>query len=319
MSVQFDPSQLLWVEKYRPQTVQDCILPVRIKKVFSNFVEQQDFPSLLLSGTPGVGKTTIAKALCRDLGVDCKLINASNERGIDVLRTTIERFASSMSFNDSKFKVVIMDEFDYSTPLLQGAMRAAIEDYAKTCRFIFTCNHPNRIMDAIHSRCSVINVSLEAEEKPEIAAQFMKRIGFILKNEGVEYDRKAIAQLIQSKFPDFRKTINELEKLASVGKIDLELVTQVKEDVNIVKLVKYLRDKDFPATRQWVAQNSANDVDLLFRKIYDNIADILVPASIPEAIVIIAQYQFRGVTCPDPEINLVACLVELMASCEFKG
>lgn len=319
MSVDFDLTHALWVEKYRPQSVSDCILPDRIKKVFLKFVEQQDFPSLLLPGSPGVGKTTVARALCKDVGVDCKLINTSNERGIDVLRTTIERFASSMSFSDSKFKVVIMDEFDYSTPLLQGAMRAAIEEYAKTCRFIFTCNHPNRIMDAIHSRCSVINMGLDPDEKPEVATQFMKRVCAILKNEGVEYDRKAVAQLLQDKFPDFRKTINELEKLAGVGKIDLELVTQVQEDVNIVKLVKYLRDKDFPAVRQWVAKNSANDVDLMFRKIYDNLADILAPASIPEAIVIIAQYQFRGVTCPDPEVNLVACLVELMASCEFKG
>lgn len=318
MSVNFDPTQVLWCEKYRPSTLDDCILPERIKNNFRGFIKEGEFPSLLLSGSAGIGKTTVAKALCQELNIDWIFINASNERGIDVLRNQITSFATSVSFNDAKIKCIIMDEFDQATNLLQTAMRAAIEDFAKTCRFIFTCNYPNKIIEPIHSRCANISLSLEGEEKKEIAVQFLRRIESILKNENVEYEKKAIANLIQKYFPDFRRIINELQRLSKLGvKIDSEVISNSNEDVNITKLVKYLKDKDFPAMRQWVAQNIGNDVNLLFRKIYDQLSVHLQPAYIPDAIIKIAEYQYRGTTCPDPEINFVAFCIEMMAM-EYK-
>lgn len=313
MTINFDPSQFLWVEKYRPSTIDDCILPDRIKRDFQAFVDAQEFPSLLLHGSAGVGKTTVAKALCQMLGVDWILINASSERGIDVLRTQISQFASTRSFSDAKFKAVILDEFDQATPLLQTAMRAAIEEFSKTTVFLFSANYPNKIIDPIHSRCTVINMTPTKQEIPELAAAFAKRVFAILNNEGVDYQKKAIMQLIAKHAPDNRRVLNELQRLAKAGvKIDEEMVAASSSDVQIDKLVKTLRDRDFHAMRQWVAQNAGNDVNILFRKVYDGCQGFLKKEHIPEAIVKIADYQFRSVTCPDPEINFVAFCLEMM-------
>jgi len=315
----FDPTQALWVEKYRPSSIDDCVIPERIKKDFRGFIKDRDFPSLLLSGSAGIGKTTVAKALCQELDMDWILINASSERGIDILRNQITQFATSVSFNDCKIKCIILDEFDQATNFLQTAMRAAIEDFSKTCRFIFTCNYPNKIIDPIHSRCSNLSLSLEGEEKQEMAVAFLRRMEAMLKNEKVDYEKKAVATLIQKYFPDFRRVINELQRASKAGgKIDSELIACVGEDVNISKLVKYLREKDFPAMRQWVAQNSGNDINLLFRKVYDGISGFMQPAFIPDAIIKIAEYQYKGNTCPDPEINFVAFCIEMMGM-EYKN
>lgn len=318
-TISFDPSQHLWVEKYRPQRIEDCILPERLKQTFQNFVTAGEFPSLLLSGGAGVGKTTVAKALCNELGIDWILINASSERGIDVLRNEITSFASTVSFGGGKFKCVILDEFDHSTPLLQAAMRSAIEDFSKTCVFIGTVNYPNKIIDPLKSRMSLIDVTPTKEEKPELAATFFARVKQILKNENVNFTTAAIRELILRHAPDYRRILNELQKLGQAGvKIDEEAVATTTKDVQITRLVAAMKAKDFPTMRQWVAANIDNDVNILFRRLYDALSDILEPSSIPEAIIRIAEYQFRGVTCPDPEINFTACCLELMVL-DFKG
>lgn len=313
-----DPSQFLWVEKYRPSRIDDCIVPERIKNDFKAFVEKGEFTSLLLTGSAGVGKTTIAKALCQEMGMDWILINASNERGIDVLRTQITQFASTTSFSDARFKCIIMDEFDQATPLLQTAMRAAIEEFSKTCVFILTCNFPNKIIDPIHSRCTVLTLTPTKSEIPEMAAAFSKRVFEILKHEKVDFEKKAIMQLIAKFAPDYRRVLNELQRLSKAGtKIDSEVIETTSQDIQIDKLVKALRDRDFKNMRLWVVQNIGNDVNILFRKVYDNCISFLKPESVPEAIVRIAEYQYRGTTCPDPEINFVAFCLEMM-TLEYK-
>jgi DNA polymerase III delta prime subunit len=307
---------LLWTEKYRPQTVSDCILPDRLKQPFQEYVNQKNIPNLLLSGGAGVGKTTIAKAMCNEIGCDYMVINGSDESGIDVFRTKIKTYASSMSLMGGR-KVIIIDEADYLNPnSTQPALRNAIEEFASNCSFIFTCNFKNRIIEPLHSRCAVVDFTLKNGEKAQMAGQFFKRIQSVLANETVEYDDKVIAELIKKHFPDFRRIINELQRYSQFGKIDVGVLNQIG-DVAINDIVKFLKDKDFGSIRKWVASNDI-DAATLFRKLYDNLYDTLKPQSIPQAVVILADYQYKNAFVADAEINTVACLTELMVSLEFK-
>ena len=307
---------LLWTEKYRPQTVSDCILPDRLKQPFQEYVNQKNIPNLLLSGGAGVGKTTIAKAMCNQVGCDYIIINGSDETGIDVFRNKIKNYASSMSLMGGR-KVIIIDEADYLNPnSTQPALRNAIEEFASNCSFIFTCNFKNRIIEPLHSRCAVVDFTLKNGEKAQMAGQFFKRIQSVLSNETVEYDDKVIAELVKKHFPDFRRIINELQRYSQFGKIDVGVLNQIG-DVAINDIVKFLKDKDFGSIRKWVASNDI-DAATLFRKLYDNLYDTLKPQSIPQAVVILADYQYKNAFVADAEINTVACLTELMVSLEFK-
>ena len=308
--------QLLWTEKYRPKKIEDCILPERLKTPFQEYVNQGKIPNLLLCGGAGVGKTTVAKAMCEEIGCDVMVINGSDESGIDTFRTKIKNFASSMSLAGGR-KVIIIDEADYLNPnSTQPALRNAIEEFAGNCSFIFTCNFKNRIIDPLHSRCAVIDFQLKNNEKSQMAAQFFKRIQQVLQSENVEYDDKVIAELVKKHFPDFRRVINELQRYSQFGKIDSGILAQIV-DVSINDIVKFIKDKDFGSIRKWVASNDV-DATTFFRKLYDNLYDVLKPQSIPQAVIILADYQYKQAFVADQEINTVACLTELMVGCEFK-
>jgi DNA polymerase III delta prime subunit len=306
---------LLWTEKYRPQTVEDCILPDRLKKPFQEYVNQKEIPNLLLSGGAGVGKTTIAKAMCNEIGCDFMVINGSDESGIDTFRTKIKNYASSMSLSGGR-KVIIIDEADYLNPnSTQPALRNAIEQFASNCSFIFTCNYKNRIIDPLHSRCAVIDFGLKNGEKAKMASAFFKRIQTILQSESVDADDKVLAELIKKHFPDFRRVLNELQRYSQFGKIDTGILTQIA-DVSIEELTKSISSKDFASIRKWVATHEI-DSTVLYRKIYDSLYDVMKPQSIPQAVIILADYQYKAAFVADQEVNTVACLTELMVSCEF--
>ena len=311
--------EFLWVEKYRPKTIDDCILPENIKKTFRDFLNKGEVPNLLLSGPAGCGKTTVAKALCNELGVDYYVINGSDEgRFLDTVRNNAKNFASTVSLSsDARHKVIIIDEADNTTSDVQLLLRASIEEFSGNCRFIFTCNYKNKIIEPLHSRCAVIEFAIKGKEKQEIAAQFFNRINGILDSERVQSDKKVLAELINSHFPDWRRVLNECQRYSVGGKIDSGILAHFS-DVKVNDLIKNLKDKNFPEVRKWCVNNLDNDPGVLLRRIYDNLYSSLVPATIPAAVLILAKYQYQIAFVADQEINLLACLTEIMVECEFK-
>lgn len=312
-------NDFLWVEKYRPQTVDECILPDETKRMFKGFIEQGEIPNLLLSGPAGIGKTTIAKALCNELGADVYVINGSDEgRFLDTVRTRAKSFASTVSLTSTaKHKVLIIDEADNTTPDVQLLLRAAIEEFQGTCRFIFTCNYKNKIIEPLHSRCSVVDFHVKGREKVNLAHSFFRRVSGILEQENVQHELKVVAEVVNKYFPDFRRTLNELQRYASRGQIDTGLLA-ITSDVNLKDLIGHLKDREFTKMRKWVASNMDTEPQIIMRKVYDNLYTYLVPKSIPEAVLVIGEYQYKASFVMDQEINLVAFLTELMMRCEFQ-
>lgn len=308
----------LWVEKYRPQTIDECVLPEALKKNFKDYVTKGQLPTFLLCGTAGVGKTTIAKALCNEVGADYIMINGSDEgRSIDTLRTTIKNFASTVSLTDAK-KVVIVDEADYmNSDSVQPALRNFIEQFSSNCSFIFTCNFKNRIIEPLHSRCAVIEFKIDSKDKQEIAATFFKRATNILKQEGIEFDPKVVSELIIKHFPDYRRILNELQRYSVSGKIDTGILVNLGQE-SFKQLVKDMKEKDFPEVRKWVSKNSELGTAQIFRELYDNASVVMQDNSIPQLVLILAEYQYKSAFVADQEINIMAALTEVMAQCKFK-
>jgi replication factor C small subunit len=304
------------VERYRPTTVNDCILPERLKQPFQEYVNRKEIPNLMLTGSAGVGKTTIALAMCEEIGVNYLFINSSEERGIDTLRTKIIGYASTVSLTGGK-KVIILDEADHLTPDAQAGLRGVIEEFADNCTFIFTCNFKSRLIDALHSRCTVLEFSLKNDEKKEMATQLFKRLQSILKEEKITYDKASLAKIVEKYFPDYRRTINELQRFSVSGTIDASTVAQLSDVKKLAELVSSLKDKNFNEMRKWVTTNSDIDASSIFRKIYDSLAEYIKPQSIPQAVVIISKYQYQSAFVADQEINLVAMLTEMMVDCEY--
>ena len=311
--------EFLWVEKYRPKTIEDCILPENIKKTFKDFLNKGEVPNLLLSGPAGCGKTTVAKALCAELGVDSYVINGSDEgRFLDTVRNNAKNFASTVSLSsEAKHKVIIIDEADNTTPDVQLLLRASIEEFSGNCRFIFTCNYKNKIIEPLHSRCAVVEFGIKGKQKQEIAAQFFQRLNGILDEERIQSDKKVLAELINKHFPDWRRVLNECQRYSVSGKIDSGILAHFS-DVKVNDLVKNLKEKDFKEVRKWCVNNLDNDPAVLLRRLYDNLSTALVPGTIPAAVLIIAKYQYQIAFVADQEINLLACLTEIMVECEFK-
>jgi len=308
--------EFLWVEKYRPATIDECVLPEGLKKTFGQFVENKEIPNLLLSGTAGIGKTTVARALCEQLDCDYIMINGSEESGIDVLRNKIKTFASTVSLSGGA-KVVILDEADYLNPQsTQPALRGFVEEFSSNCRFVFTCNFANKLIPPIHSRCSVIEFKIDRKELPNICSDFMKRVTDILELENIKYSNNIVSELITKHFPDWRRVINELQRYGASGTIDVGILTDFNEK-QFKDLVQLVKEKKFTDMRRWVVDNLNNDPHTLYRRIYDSLVNMLKPQSIPGAVIIIAEYNYKSAFVADQEINLIACLAEIMGSCEF--
>jgi len=312
-------SDFIWVEKYRPKTIEECILPSNIKKTFSQFLNKGEIPNMLLSGPPGIGKTTVAKALCNELGVDFYLINGSDEgRFLDTVRNNAKNFASTVSLSSTaKHKVIIIDEADNTGNDVQLLLRAFIEEFANNCRFIFTCNYKNKILEPLHSRCAVVDFSINGKEKDEIMLLFFKRLKSILDKEGIENEPKVLAKLISKHFPDWRRVLNECQRYAVSGKIDSGILVTFS-DVAVNDVIKNLKDKNFPEVRKWVNSNLDNDSNVLLRRVYDGLTGVVDGPSIAAAVLIVAKYQYQSAFVADQEINLLAALTEIMVECEFK-
>ena len=312
-------SEFLLCEKYRPQVIDDCILPDDTKKTFKEFVEKGEIPNLLLAGPPGIGKTTIAKALCNELGADYYVINGSDEgRFLDTVRNQAKNFASTVSLTgSSKHKVIIIDEADNTGNDVQLLLRANIEAFYNNCRFIFTCNYKNKIIEPLHSRCAVIDFTIKGKQRVQLAGSFFQRLQSILDAERIEYDQKVVAELVSKHFPDFRRVLNECQRYSTGGKIDSGILASFS-DISVNELVKYLKEKNFTEVRKWVVTNLDNDSSLILRRVYDTLYDSLVPAAIPAAVLVIAKYQYQCAFVADQEINLLAALTEIMCECEFR-
>ena len=312
-------NDFLWVERYRPANVRECILPENTSQMFEGFVEQGEIPNLLLAGPAGIGKTTIAKALCNELEADFFVINGSDEgRFLDTVRNQAKSFAASVSLTSkAKHKVIIIDEADNCTPDVQMLLRGNIEEFQNACRFIFTCNYKNRIIDPIHSRCSVVDFNVKGKERAQMAASFFDRVKTILDINKIEYEKKVVALIIQKYFPDFRRTLNELQKYSSKAKIDTGILGS-GADLAVSDLVTYLKKREFTNMKKWVVQNLDNEPQIIMRKVYDTMYTYMKPKSIPEAVLIMGEYQYKANFVMDQEINLVAFMTELMMRCEFQ-
>lgn len=309
--------EILYVEKYRPHKIEDCILPDRMKNSFKEYVINKKIPNLMLTGPAGCGKTTVARALCEEVGCEYLFINSSEERGIDTLRTKIKSYASTIPLVGGR-KVIILDESDYITPEAQAALRGAIEEFSHVCSFIFTCNFKARLISALHSRCSVIDFTLSNNEKPKMASQMLKRLEQIMKEENIQYDKKVLVKIVERYFPDYRRTLNELQRYCVSGNIDVSIIPQLENVHRFGDLMKSLKEKDFTSMRKWVVTNSDIDIGRIYKTIYDELYEYLKEESIPLAVIILAKYDYQSAFVSNQELNLVACLTELMVDCEIK-